>query len=1165
MRFHVLRKVICIFLIIAYMISSAYSYNIVKAGGLSTIVQEFYSDQWRVAGEFGYTWSFINIPWIGRQTLEYSVGLPGNGRVYGAEVPYNDDLVVNNKFAFWGVELRNTDKDEYWTKDLSSCVNTAVLSVKVRIDDPQFANICYIALGDYADGYNFVGIRLNKYYSPDDCRTFKTIHIPLSEFADITSDDRYQVAAKGTSRGINFSKVTFAGLLCRPSADTPRGNYQTYMDDLYILNVLAPENFGVEYSDDVSVTLSWDASKSDVSVYELFKDGVKIATLPSDVLSYTDDGLETKKTYKYKLRAIDRFGASSIFTDEINVFTSPIGMPQDVKAISAFEDALKVQITWNPPRYGNVDKYVIYRNNEKLAELDKDQLSYMDTDNLTNDQYYTYYVECVSTDGDISMPSRVVRILATIIAAPTGLTANYSVEDKIITLNWESVSSAVKYEVVCNGEIIATVSETQYIHIGEYHKIYKYFVRALNSKNIKSQPSNEVVVYMSDPEIITAQSIFSDDVDSSYSIIPVGKANRLINTEIVRNGAASCNIVFEPRDFDEQRIDFSRKTGTMNLAAQRVAGGALAFSVYASSGNDIQNVNVGFAYEITFSSKPYMLKSKVCLSDYVTEFGKWQYVVIPLSDFPDIGEFRYLNQYISANFDFSKVQRITFYVDNNTDILTPQNIYIDDFALIAYQAPSVHHVSLPDGTVLAQNSIIDNDIAELYIKFDYAILPESVNANNIKILENDVEIDTYVTYDRATKTCKVVLLTPLSANENYQISISGLKSDRGITMADFNLDFRIKDTGAVPQTPDLTRPLLSMSSCNVIVGQAANTDLMIAPDNRMNSYICGLNLNITYDSSVVLIRHVELCDELKNGGAEIDFSKENAVTIKLPVNPNNKWLPKGRLATLRFEAVNSGKSNLAVNGTFTVCSSSDGIFNVDIQQQGVSGITVTKVDNEQGSKYAGGGRGAGKITPVITVPVITPDENSDDTGVYPAAKLSDMDEAEWAKEGIQYLYEKGYVSGYPDNTFRPNKNITREEFVVILVKSFGFTEEGAETTFKDVSKNDWFHDYVAIAEKKGIIQGYDNYFGVGQEITREDMCVIILRAAGIAGISLEEKNDAVIYADISEASDYAVESITKLQRAGIINGMGENMFVPKGIVSRAMTAKVIYEIIKLNE
>ena len=113
--------------------------------------------------------------------------------------------------------------------------------------------------------------------------------------------------------------------------------------------------------------------------------------------------------------------------------------------------------------------------------------------------------------------------------------------------------------------------------------------------------------------------------------------------------------------------------------------------------------------------------------------------------------------------------------------------------------------------------------------------------------------------------------------------------------------------------------------------------------------------------------------------------------------------------------------------------------------------------------------------------------------------------------------------------------------------------------FTDVPAGHWSEGYIKVAASRGIISGYaDGSFKPQSKVTREDMAVIIKRALDSSGVSLQSENEAVAFGDADEISSYATESVNQISAFGIISGMGDNSFNPKGYLTRAQAAKVIY-------
>lgn len=87
----------------------------------------------------------------------------------------------------------------------------------------------------------------------------------------------------------------------------------------------------------------------------------------------------------------------------------------------------------------------------------------------------------------------------------------------------------------------------------------------------------------------------------------------------------------------------------------------------------------------------------------------------------------------------------------------------------------------------------------------------------------------------------------------------------------------------------------------------------------------------------------------------------------------------------------------------------------------------------------------------------------------------------------------GYIYGYNDGTFRGERNITHAEFVAMLVRFIGVNEK-ARADFSDVPADYWAYQYIATATEAGWIQGYqDNTYRPNKAITRAEAMVIVNR------------------------------------------------------------------------
>lgn len=178
----------------------------------------------------------------------------------------------------------------------------------------------------------------------------------------------------------------------------------------------------------------------------------------------------------------------------------------------------------------------------------------------------------------------------------------------------------------------------------------------------------------------------------------------------------------------------------------------------------------------------------------------------------------------------------------------------------------------------------------------------------------------------------------------------------------------------------------------------------------------------------------------------------------------------------------------------------------------------------------------------------------------------DLADAEWSREFVEQLAAQGIVSGNNEGNFEPNRNITRAEFVKMLVGALGILDTAATCDFSDVADSSaWFYPYVASAAKHGITEGYDDgSFGVNNSITREEVATMAYRAAVAQNRTIPQVNERASFADEPSISGWALEAVGAMQMAGFLSGKGDNQFAPQDNATRAESAKIIFNIYELK-
>lgn len=160
----------------------------------------------------------------------------------------------------------------------------------------------------------------------------------------------------------------------------------------------------------------------------------------------------------------------------------------------------------------------------------------------------------------------------------------------------------------------------------------------------------------------------------------------------------------------------------------------------------------------------------------------------------------------------------------------------------------------------------------------------------------------------------------------------------------------------------------------------------------------------------------------------------------------------------------------------------------------------------------------------------------------------------WAESDIQQWLDQGLITGYPDHTFRPGAEVSRGEFVTLVNRAFKYSDTKA-ISFKDLKPANFAYIEVQKATAQGYISGFsDNTFRPDKQITRQETAVIISRILGFdstgatASVSVQDAN--LIPAWSKPAVGYLLDK-------GIMSKNSDETFQPQRNMTRAETVVVI--------
>ncbi|MEM9767975.1 MAG: S-layer homology domain-containing protein [Cyanobacteria bacterium P01_D01_bin.71] len=166
----------------------------------------------------------------------------------------------------------------------------------------------------------------------------------------------------------------------------------------------------------------------------------------------------------------------------------------------------------------------------------------------------------------------------------------------------------------------------------------------------------------------------------------------------------------------------------------------------------------------------------------------------------------------------------------------------------------------------------------------------------------------------------------------------------------------------------------------------------------------------------------------------------------------------------------------------------------------------------------------------------------------------------WARPYIETLAAQDIIAGFPDGTFKPDQPVTRAQFAAIVRQAFDQAQLRAAPRFGDVSSSYWASDAIADAYGQGFMSGYpDNSFKPEQQIPRVQ--VVVALANGLSISPADGSSQALsVYSDASQIPDYAQSPVAAAtENAMVVSYPDVNRLRPQQTATRADVAAFIYQ------
>ena len=168
---------------------------------------------------------------------------------------------------------------------------------------------------------------------------------------------------------------------------------------------------------------------------------------------------------------------------------------------------------------------------------------------------------------------------------------------------------------------------------------------------------------------------------------------------------------------------------------------------------------------------------------------------------------------------------------------------------------------------------------------------------------------------------------------------------------------------------------------------------------------------------------------------------------------------------------------------------------------------------------------------------------------------------------IEKLAERGIINGMSENSFAPDRVVTRAEFAAITVRALGLPMVNKTYKFADVNDLDWYAQYVNATYSYGIINGVsETEFNPNGEITIEQASAMVERAAKLCGKEnlldgIAIKNVLAGFTDYMTVSQWAKPSVAFCLENDILD-KGEIEIKPLAAAKRCQIAQMLYNMLK---
>lgn len=175
----------------------------------------------------------------------------------------------------------------------------------------------------------------------------------------------------------------------------------------------------------------------------------------------------------------------------------------------------------------------------------------------------------------------------------------------------------------------------------------------------------------------------------------------------------------------------------------------------------------------------------------------------------------------------------------------------------------------------------------------------------------------------------------------------------------------------------------------------------------------------------------------------------------------------------------------------------------------------------------------------------------------------DVQKKAWYASAVSYIAAREITSGTGNGNFSPNEDLSRGDFLVLLMKAYGMQPDTSSTDNFDDAGGTYYTGYLAAAKRLGISTGVgNNRFNPKQDISRQEMFTMLYNILKTMGELPKERSKKTLsdFSDNGQVASWAMEAIQSLIEAGVIAGISGNIG-PENTATRAEFVQTIYNIL----